>query len=131
MYYRGAAAVVFVFSISDQASFDVLPTMVSDVIRQANGPVVKILVGNKVDNPAARVVSNEAAAEFAFKHDMAYFECSALNGSNVTNAFEEIGTSLYGPNGRQPFFLARSSPVAQGVCPRGSALGPGQGGAAI
>lgn len=47
-------------------------------------------VGNKCDKEEERCVKVEEAMEFAQEHKLFYLETSALNGSNVEQAFMTV-----------------------------------------
>merc|ERR1711991_1149217 len=63
-YYRGAGAVVYVFSTTDRASFDELPEWVAKVTAEAPG-IAAVVVQNKVDLLEQAVVTPEEAEELA------------------------------------------------------------------
>lgn len=48
------------------------------------------LVGNKSDLEHLREVSTEVALEFAERNEMLFIETSALDGTNVLEALEEL-----------------------------------------
>ena len=49
-----------------------------------------LLVGNKGDLENQRQVGVQQAKDFAQRHRLEYIETSALNGSNVTEAFTKL-----------------------------------------
>ena len=49
-----------------------------------------MLVGNKIDNSEARVISTEQGEELARKHSMLFIETSAQERIGVNEAFEEV-----------------------------------------
>ena len=94
-YYRGADGVVVLFDITNQDSFRHLEGWLSEVNRYASPDNTKrILIGNKVDKSSERVISLEAAKEFAGKYGMKYIETSAKAGTNVEQAFNELTEEL-------------------------------------
>lgn len=52
--------------------------------------VVKLVVGNKIDQAAARQVSTEEGAAYAEKLGCHFMECSAKNDTGVKAAFEKV-----------------------------------------
>jgi hypothetical protein len=46
-----------------------------------------MLIGNKIDLNEKREVANDIAARFAENNNMAFFETSAKDGTNVDKAF--------------------------------------------
>ncbi|KAG8494614.1 hypothetical protein CXB51_012047 [Gossypium anomalum] len=60
MYYRGAAAAIIVYDITNQASFERAKKWVQELQAQGNPGMVMALAGNKVDLLDARKVAAEA-----------------------------------------------------------------------
>ncbi len=52
--------------------------------------VVVILVGNKCDLGHLRAVPSEEAADFAEKNSLSFLETSALDSTNIEQAFENV-----------------------------------------
>lgn len=50
--------------------------------------IVTILVGNKCDLRQYRAVKSDQGEEYARKHNMIFMETSALESTNVNEAFE-------------------------------------------
>lgn len=61
----------------------------------SNESVSVMLVGNKLDLRHFRAVPTEVALKFAEKHHLAFIETSALDSTNVNEAFTEILTHIY------------------------------------
>lgn len=93
-YFRSALGVVLVYDITDRKSFDQLPRWLKDARLEADPHCSVILVGNKCDLAAERVVSKEEAEDFARNHELTYIETSAADNVCISEAFLEIGTSL-------------------------------------
>ena len=94
-YCAGAAGAIFVFDVNNRATFD----HINDWIRQVekNGPVLKVLVGNKVDDNSrgsGREVTQQEAEAFADKNGLDYFETAALTGLRVNHVFQGIFTQI-------------------------------------
>ena len=66
-----------------------------EIKERCNENIVILLVGNKSDLAAKRAIKKEAAAEWAAKHQIAYVETSATEGTNVQEAFELIINEVY------------------------------------
>lgn len=86
-FYRGAHGVIIVFDLTDLESFHNIKTWLDEIDRFGGGHVAKLLVGNKSDLKSKRVVTYEAALEFAKQNEMPYLETSAKNSTNVEQAF--------------------------------------------
>jgi GTPase SAR1 family protein len=103
-YYRSAHALILVYDISCQPTFDALsgkltrlkrrlsvinlvflPLFAADWIREiqeyANPKVLKILVGNKTDRDD-REIPMRVGEEFAKQHEMYFLETSSKQGEN-------------------------------------------------
>nr|XP_057919777.1 RAB33B, member RAS oncogene family a isoform X2 [Doryrhamphus excisus] len=79
-YYRNVHAVVFVYDITNAASFRSLPAWIEECKQHALGTEVpRILVGNKCDLQDFVQVGTDVAQQFADSHSMPLFETSAKN----------------------------------------------------
>ncbi|KAJ7061758.1 GTP-binding protein ypt3 [Mycena amicta] len=106
-YYRGAVGALIVYDISKHPSFDNVPRWVQELkdnvkIDQEN--MVIMLVGNKSDlaDQGQRAVRIEEATDLAAEHRMSFMETSALDASNVEEAFQSILTDIYRILSRRP-----------------------------
>ncbi|KAM9850161.1 RAB33B, member RAS oncogene family a [Aulostomus maculatus] len=77
-YYRNVHAVVFVYDVTNAASFRSLPAWIEECKQHALGTEVpRILVGNKCDLQDSIQVGTDMAQQFADAHSMPVFETSA------------------------------------------------------
>ncbi|AGO11490.1 AaceriABR220Wp [[Ashbya] aceris (nom. inval.)] len=86
-YYRGAHGIIIVYDVTDQESFNNMKTWLQEIDRYGTAGVVKLLVGNKNDLKDKKVVDFEVAREFADSLNIPVLETSALDSSNVEEAF--------------------------------------------
>ena len=86
-YYRGADAILLVFDVTLQSSFDNLPTWLSEIREYCGAEADIILIGNKVDKTNTRVISKKEAQRFANLLNVKYIETSAKEDINVENIF--------------------------------------------
>ncbi|VDM65766.1 unnamed protein product [Strongylus vulgaris] len=94
-YYRSAHAIVLVYDVACQPSFDCLPEWLAEIESYANRKVLKILVGNKVDKGDEREVPERIGQDFSEVNGFDYFlETSALDATNVDNLFEHVARRL-------------------------------------
>ncbi|KAH7731890.1 RAB family member [Aphelenchoides avenae] len=94
-YYRSAHAIVLVYDVACQPSFDCLPEWLSEIEQYANRKVLKILVGNKVDKEDEREVPERVGRNFGEANGFDYMlETSALDATNVDQLFHEVATRL-------------------------------------
>ena len=79
---------MIVFSITDKDSFEHIDIWLKEIENHAKENVLKLLVGNKCDLNAERVVSTEEATALAKKYNIEYIETSAKNTINTNELFE-------------------------------------------
>jgi Ras-related protein Rab-5C len=95
MYYRGAAAALVVYDITDHESFTGAKTWIEELQRQGSADIVIGLAGNKLDLASSkRQVSYEEAKAYADENGCIFFETSAKTGENVTSMFQAIAQKL-------------------------------------
>ncbi|XP_073428219.1 ras-related protein Rab-33B [Dendrobates tinctorius] len=86
-YYRNVHAVVFVYDITNMASFQSLPAWIEECKRHLlTNDVPRILVGNKCDLKDSIQVPTDLAQKFADLHSMPMFETSAKNTNDHVEA---------------------------------------------
>lgn len=93
-YYRGAVGALLVYDISKQVTFENVERWLNELRDHADSNIVIMLVGNKSDLRHLRAVSTEEAAQFAEKHNLSFIETSALESTNVEEAFQQILTGM-------------------------------------
>eukprot|EP00931_Biecheleriopsis_adriatica_P080067 TRINITY_DN53425_c0_g1_i1.p1 TRINITY_DN53425_c0_g1~~TRINITY_DN53425_c0_g1_i1.p1 ORF type:complete len:229 (-),score=53.49 TRINITY_DN53425_c0_g1_i1:76-762(-) len=98
-HYRRAAGAVLVYDVTRSATFRSCATWVAEVREGASPDAIIMLVGNKVDlveqDPSARQVYHDVAAEFSRQHGLMFLEASAVSGTNVPEAFEQLLQEVY------------------------------------
>ncbi|KAL7678055.1 hypothetical protein ACOME3_004282 [Neoechinorhynchus agilis] len=84
-YYRGADGVIFVYDVSNRASFERVRKWISEIDDHCcNSTVAKVLVGNKCDSGTIlKLVSNEEGSQLAYTLNIPFFETSARDKINV------------------------------------------------
>ena len=93
MYYRGAAAAVVVFDVTNKETFEGAKTWVTELKRRGDSGVVIALAGNKCDLPT-RSVDSEEAGEYAKSQGILYMEVSAKTNKNIKELFVSIANAL-------------------------------------
>jgi len=83
-----------VYDVTSSESFDHVNDWLKEVNRYAAEGTVKLLVGNKSDRTADKVVSEEVAKEFADDLGIAFLETSAKSAKNVEEAFLTMAGEL-------------------------------------
>ncbi|KAJ8541963.1 hypothetical protein K7X08_016829 [Anisodus acutangulus] len=101
-YYRGAHGIIVVYDVTDQESFNNVKQWLNEIDRYANDNVNKILVGNKADLTANRVVSYETAKAFSDEIGIPFLETSAKDATNVEQAFMAMTGAIKNRMASQP-----------------------------
>jgi small GTP-binding protein len=93
IYYRGSAAAVIVFALSDMATFAHLGDWLT-AFRQAvpEGAIVVIL-GNKCDEPDMIEVTEKDVDQWR-NEGFLYFRTSAVTGEGVKDAFRAVANEI-------------------------------------
>ncbi|XP_076932298.1 ras-related protein Rab11D-like [Bidens hawaiensis] len=94
-YYRGAVGAMLVYDITKRQTFDRIPRWLEELRNHADKNIVIILIGNKCDLEDARAVPTEDAKEFAEKEGLFFLETSALESTNVEDAFLTVLTEIF------------------------------------
>ncbi|KAI1321631.1 Ras- protein ric2 [Mortierella claussenii] len=95
VFYRGAVGALLVYDISKLSTFENLERWLTELREHAGTNVVVVLVGNKSDLRHLRAVGTEEGKAFAEKHGLLFLETSALNGTNVQQAFSEVVAEIH------------------------------------
>ncbi|ODV90691.1 hypothetical protein CANCADRAFT_44334 [Tortispora caseinolytica NRRL Y-17796] len=94
-YYRGAAGAMLVYDIASQSSYEHVSRWLKELRDHADANIAVMLVGNKSDLKHLREVPTEQARSFAAEHNLSFIETSALDASNVDQAFITVLNELY------------------------------------
>ena len=94
-YFRNAVGVILVFDITERKTFEEINMWLNDVHSLCDPAAAVLLVGNKSDLEDSRVITLAEAENFAKNHQLSYLETSALNGTNVSEAFLMTATNIY------------------------------------
>lgn len=97
MYYRGAAAGIVVYDITDEASFERAKAWIQELQREGSPNILIALAGNKVDLEPQRKVSVNDAKQCAVDNGLLFTETSAKTDQNVAALFETIAQRLPKP----------------------------------
>lgn len=89
-YYRGIAAAVIVFDITNYRSFQSVTYWLNGIARNSSSNIRPpiLLVGNKSDLSSKRRVPRLEAETFASENRLIYIETSAANADNVEHGMQ-------------------------------------------
>ncbi|XP_032394632.1 ras-related protein Rab-37 isoform X1 [Etheostoma spectabile] len=93
-YYRDAQALLLLYDITSKLSFDNIRAWLTEIHEYAQNDVVIMLLGNKADMVADRVVKKEDGEKLAKEYGVPFMETSAKTGVNVELAFLAIAKEL-------------------------------------
>lgn len=96
-YYRGAVGALLVYDIAKHQTYVNVTRWLKELRDHADQNIVIMLVGNKSDLRHLRAVPTDEAKAFAAENELNFIETSALDGSAVESAFQNIltGESLH------------------------------------
>merc|ERR1711892_151881 len=93
-YYRGAHGIIVVYDVTDMDTFKNVSQWLEEIDRYACENVNKLLVGNKSDMTSKKVVEFSTAKEQADTFKIPFLETSALNATNVEQAFMKMAAEI-------------------------------------
>ncbi|CAA0819895.1 Ras-related protein RABA5d [Striga hermonthica] len=94
-YYRGAFGALVVYDISRSSTFHSIPRWLDELKTHSDTTVARMLVGNKCDLENIRDVSVDEGKALAESEGLFFMETSALDSTNVKNAFEIVIREIY------------------------------------
>ena len=94
-YYKGARGAIIVYDITNDDSFHNVESWMNEVVKKGKKDIQFLLLGNKSDLVNDRLVSEEKGIEKARELNMRLFEASALDKTNVNEAFNYLIKEIY------------------------------------
>ena len=88
-FYRNANGVFLVYDITKEESFQNIRDWLRD-IKEYNGDLKIMILGNKLDLIDQRVVTTERATNYASRNNLQYLETSAKDGTNIQKSFDNL-----------------------------------------
>ena len=89
------------YDVTNASSFYNVTKWLKEIEQNCRGDVTKMLVGNKIDLKHLIAILNEDAQEFARENDMLFTTTSALDSTNVEDAFYELILKAHNENMRR------------------------------
>jgi len=93
-FYKQCQGVLLVFDVGSKKSFENIHKWMNNIQNHSDKNIIKYLIGNKIDTDK-REVTNEEALAVAKNYDMTYFETSARQNKNVTEAITSLVKDIY------------------------------------
>ncbi|MFX1451729.1 MAG: Rab family GTPase [Promethearchaeota archaeon] len=91
LYYKGAQGALMVYDVTRPPTFSSISNWNEELLKNA-GHIPKILIANKID--LGGKVEKQQGEELASELNCPFFETSALNGTRVVDAFNNLATTL-------------------------------------
>ncbi|KAL6546475.1 Ras-related protein ric2 [Orobanche minor] len=93
-YYRGAVGALLVYDVTRHSTFENIERWLRELRDHTDPNIVVMLIGNKSDLRHLVAVSTEDGTSFAERESLYFMETSALDATNVDNAFTEVLTQI-------------------------------------
>ena len=94
-YYKGAKGALVVYDITSKISFENIDKWMMEIKEKSSKDLKIMIIGNKSDLKDGRQVSNEEALRKAQDTGIALMETSALDSTNVKEAFHDLLKEMY------------------------------------
>jgi Ras-related protein Rab-11A len=94
-YYRGAVGALLVYDVTRHTTFENVGRWLKELREHTDPNIVVMLIGNKSDLRHLVAVPMEYGKSFAERESLYFMETSALDATNVENAFTEALTQIY------------------------------------
>lgn len=89
-YFHKVQGLILVYDVTKRESFDSLSMWNREIDINTDGaPVVRVLVGNKIDDADHRQVSRREGEAWAHEHSMIFIEASAKTKAGIQQVFTE------------------------------------------
>nr|GME17853.1 ras-related protein YPT3 [Ipomoea batatas] len=94
-YYRGAVGALLVYDVTRHVTFENVTRWLKELRDHTDPNIVVMLIGNKSDLRHLVAVPTEEGKNFAEREALYFMETSALEATNVENAFTEVLTQIH------------------------------------
>ncbi|KAL4573333.1 hypothetical protein LXL04_020134 [Taraxacum kok-saghyz] len=94
-YYRGAVGALLVYDVTRRATFENMERWLKELRDHTDPNIVVMLIGNKSDLRHLLAVTTDDGKTLAEAESLYFMETSALEATNVENAFSEVITQIY------------------------------------
>jgi len=94
-FYQNCDAVILIYDVCNQESYDSIKNWMKDIQDNSNKKVLKVLLGNKIDNTQNRVISKEDGYRLAKSFEVDYYEASVKYDINITEPIMRLFKEIY------------------------------------
>ncbi|CAL9204140.1 unnamed protein product, partial [Musa hybrid cultivar] len=94
-YYRGAVGALLVYDVTRHTTFENVSRWLRELRDHTDPNIIIMLIANKSDLRHLIAVPTEDGKAYAEKESLYFMETSALEATNVDNAFAEVLTQIY------------------------------------
>lgn len=105
---------MLVYDIAKSNTFQSVERWLKELKDHADNNIKIMLVGNKCDLKHLRQVPTREGTEFSEKNGISFIETSALDATNVDNAFTRIITTIYEQVSARPLDASAGGSFAPG-----------------
>jgi len=95
IYYKGAKGAIIVYDTTDQSTFNNIDKWMLEIKEKTSKDIKLMIIGNKIDLKDDREVKNEDALKKAESLGLPLMETSALDATNVKEAFYDLLKEIY------------------------------------
>lgn len=94
-YYKGAKGALIVYDTTSKVSFENIDKWMSEIKEKSSKDMKLMIIGNKIDLKDERQVQSNEASEKAELLEAPIMETSALDATNVKEAFYDLLKEMY------------------------------------
>ena len=94
-YYKGAKGALVVYDVTSKPSFENVDKWMNEIKEKSSKDLKLMIIGNKIDLVDGRQVTSEEGLEKAKVLDVPLMETSALDSTNVKEAFNDLLKEMY------------------------------------
>lgn len=94
-YYRGAVGALLVYDVTRHSTFENAARWLRELREHTDPSIVVMLIGNKSDLRHLVAVNTDEGKDFAERESLFFMETSALEATNVEQAFTEVLNQIH------------------------------------
>lgn len=117
---------LLVYDVTRHSTFENVERWLRELRDHTDPNIVVMLIGNKSDLRHLVAVSTEDGKSFAERESLYFMETSALEATNVDNAFGEVLTQIYRIVSKKAMETANDGAAASNVPSKGEKIDVGK-----